>query len=186
MKSSIKAWLLLGGIFIVGIVTGVALTVSLVPRFMRSHGEADMRAHMMPFLTQKLDLTDDQKAKINPIVADLSAKVQALHHDEVDQGSKLFKNANEQILAILTPEQKVQLQKLEDERDKMFKGHMHPWGSHDGPGGPPDGAPPPEGPGGMFPHPGMNDRMTPPSAIDSPVHVAPPPMESGTSAPHGQ
>jgi hypothetical protein len=186
MSSPIKAWLLLGGIFIVGVVTGVGLTVSIVPRIMRAHGEAEMRERMMPFLTQRLDLTADQKSKIKPIVQELTGKIQSLHRDEVDQGAKLFKAANEQIMDILTPDQKVQLQKLEQERDKMFKGHIRPWApQRDGPGGPPDGGPQ-NGPGGMFQRPDMNDHMAPPAAINAPVHVPPPPAESGTSAPHGQ
>ena len=44
-------------------------------------------------------------------------------------GSQIFKAANEQISAILTPEQQVEMQKLEAEREKMFPGgHKFPGG----------------------------------------------------------
>ena len=61
-------------------------------------------------------------------------QIQSLHRDEVERGSQIFKAANDQIAALLTPDQKVELQKMESEREKMFSGHMRPWGgSRDGP-----------------------------------------------------
>jgi Spy/CpxP family protein refolding chaperone len=156
MSSQLKPWLVLTVIFIVGIVTGSALTFSLASHFMRPPGEQQMKRHWMAHLTEQLNLTADQQAKIEPIVADATTRIQSMHHDEVERDSQIFKSANDQISALLTPEQKVELQKMESEREKMFSGHMRPHGSlHNGPGdmhyhnGPDNGVtpPPPPAPG---------------------------------------
>jgi len=173
MSAPIKPWLLLGGIFVVGIITGSALTFGLSAHFMHPRGEGDMRGHWMMFLNQRLNLTPEQRANIRPIVLDASTRIQALHRDEVQKGSQIFRTANESIQALLTPEQKVQLQELEQEREKEFQNRMRSWGP---PGGGPPGGPPRGGPG-MFDHPGLPNRMTPPSFNQTPTNVAPPPPE---------
>ena len=163
MSSQLKPWLLLGGIFIVGIVTGSALTIGLASHFMHPPGEQQLRSHWMMRLTERLNLTADQQAKIQPILTDAATRIQALHRDEVGRGSQIFKAANDQISALLTPEQQVELQKMESEREKMFSGHMHPWGpQHDGPGG-------------MHPHGGPDEGGTPPPLPpEAETNAAPP------------
>lgn len=136
--SKFKPWLYLATIFVVGAVTGSALTIGLASHFMKPPGAQQMKQHWMMFLTKQLNLTPDQQAKIQPILTDAESKIQALHRDEMERGSQIIKTANDQIAAILTPDQKAQLAKLEAEREKMFSGHMHPWGH-----------------GGMHPHGGM-------------------------------
>ena len=143
MTSNFKPWLVLATIFIAGILTGSALTVALAPYFQKAPAPHDMRRLMMARLTERLKLTPDQQAKIQPILTDLSTKIQALHHDEVQRGSQIFKAANEQISALLTPDQQVEMQKMEAEREKMFSGHMR---RHEGPGDE-AGMPPPPPPG---------------------------------------
>src|SRR5277367_5385547 len=113
MSSNLKPWLVLGIIFIVGVVTGSALTVGLTPLFMHPPGEQQMKVRWMARLTQDLHLTADQQSKIQPILADGSIKIQALHRDEMERGSQIFKAVNEQISPYLTPEQKLELQKME-------------------------------------------------------------------------
>ena len=128
MSSKLKPWLLLAVIFIVGVVTGSALTIGLGPHishFMHPPGPHDMKKHWMEHLTHKLNLTADQQAKIEPILADAETKFQSLHRDEMERGAQIFKSSNDQISALLTPEQKVELQQMESEREKMFSGHMH-------------------------------------------------------------
>ena len=126
MSSQIKPWLLLGAIFIVGVVTGSALTVGLGPHFMHSPGPRDMKKHWMTHLTQELNLTADQQAKIQPILTDAETKIQALHRDEMEHGAQIFKAVHDQISALLTPDQQVELLKVESEREKKFSDHMRP------------------------------------------------------------
>ena len=150
MSPKMKPWLLVCGIFVIGVVTGGALTIGLGPHVYRFvHASAppaprDMKKNWMAHLIRDLNLNADQEAKIQPIVTDAAAKLQALHHEEMEQGSQIFKAANDQINALLTPDQQVEMQKMEAERQKMFPGHMHSGGfRHDGPD---DQAPPPPPP----------------------------------------
>jgi Spy/CpxP family protein refolding chaperone len=167
MSASVKAWLLLGGIFIVGVVTGYALTFGFALHFHGPRGEADMRTHMMAQYVRRLNLTDDQRAQIAPIVRDTAHNIQELHRDEVGRGFEIFHMANQKILAILTPEQKAQLQRLEQEQDMMFSNRpTHP------------GGPPHDGPGGM---PGMFRSMNQPGSPPPP-----PPTDGQTNTPPTQ
>jgi len=172
MSLKYKSWLLLGGIFVVGAVSGAALTAGLGPRFalppMPHSPEAhDMNRHWIAHLTHELSLTTDQQAKIEPILADAESKLQSLHHDEVERGSQIFKAADDQIAALLTPDQKLALQKMQKEREKMFSGHVHSWGApHEGSGdshhhGETEDSPPPPPPPGSPP---------PPAAPAAPTH----------------
>jgi len=158
MSARVKPWLVLAVIFIAGILTGVALTVVLGPHFKRPMEQRGSRDHLLDFLTQRLKLTADQQAKVQPITVDAEQKLHALHHEELERGSQIFKAMDDQISALLTPDQQAELQKMESEREKMFSGHMHPWGS----------------PGGMFHHDGPDENAPPPP---------PPPTNAPTSGP---
>jgi len=160
MSSNLKPWLVLAVIFIVGVVTGSALTIGLGSRFIHPPGEEQMGRHWMAQLVQRLNLTADQQAKIEPIVTDAETRIQSLHRDEVERGSQIFKAAHDQISALLTPEQNVELQKMEAEREKRFSDHMR--SSH-------------EGPGGMHHYGGPGDGGMPPPPPAAPTNAAPPP-----------
>jgi Spy/CpxP family protein refolding chaperone len=159
MSSQFKPWLLLAVIFIVGVLTGSALTIGLAPHFRHPPGAQQMRRLWMAQLVQRLNLTTDQQAKIQPIVADAETRIQSLHRDEVERGSQIFKAAHDQISALLTPGQQAELQKMESERKKRFSDHMRSWGpAHDGPRD-------------MHHHDGSDDGRWPP---DAPTNAAPP------------
>ncbi len=166
MSSQFKPWLVLGIIFVVGAVTGSALTIGFGSHFATPPGDAQLNLHLMAHLTKRLNLTADQQAKIQPILADAATRIQAAQWDYVQRGSQIFKSVNEQIAPYLTPEQKVELQKMESEREKMFSGHVRHWG------------PPRDGPGGMHHHGGPDgDMMSPPPP--------PPPVAQTNATPAG-
>jgi Spy/CpxP family protein refolding chaperone len=205
MTGTIKAWLLLGGIFVVGAITGSALTIGFGSHFIHQPGPPPQIQHLwMMQLVKQLKLTPDQKAKIRPILADAQAKIQSLQHEQIERGSQIFKEAHQQIAAILTPEQRVELQQLESEREEMFSNRMRPWG-HEGQGGqfgprgplgpggqfgpgngPPGGAPG-QG-GGFFPNgpfrgggSGNMSPYAPPGGGVMPVPPPPPPLNASTN-----
>src|ERR1039458_8657721 len=128
MSFKFKPWLVLGVIFIVGVVTGSALTIGLGPHFRHPPRAGEMKKRWLMHLAEQLKLTADQQAKIEPILTDAESQIQSVHRDEVSRGSQIIKAANDQISALLTPEQKVELQKMESDREKMFSGHMRFWG----------------------------------------------------------
>ena len=154
MRSAIfKPWLVLVLIFLAGVGTGILLTVGLRAHFMHPPGVQIMKRHWMAYLTQKLNLTADQQAKIDPIVTDAISQLQKLHQHEMSQASHIRELVNSQISALLTPDQKVKLQQMESERDRGFLGRNH-FGMHSGgptPGGLPPGLGGLGGPGGPPP-----------------------------------
>ena len=101
MSSTLKPWLLLAVIFVVGVVTGSALTIGLGPRFMHAPGAQQMKRAWMAHLTQRLSLSEDQQTKIRPMIADADVKIHALHHDEIVRVSQIFKETDDQIAATL-------------------------------------------------------------------------------------
>lgn len=200
MSASIKPWILLVGIFAIGVITGGALTFGLSARFERPRIGDNMRADWVTFMSQRLDLTPEQRAKIQPIIKDASLRIRTLHREEIQQGSQIIKTANDQVRALLTPEQQIRFQKMEEEREKMFNNRIRNWGPpREGPPGssPRDGDQP-RGPGPFDPNMGgmpnrppdldqrrqqfqqrmQNDpRMHPPAGVQNPTNVPPPPEE---------
>lgn len=164
MSVVLKPWLVLAVIFFAGAVSGGALTFALSSHFMHPPGEDAMRTRWMTHLTQKLNLTPDQQAKIQPILSDAARRIQSEHRDEVDKMGQIFKETDDQIAAILTPEQNAELKKMQEEREKAFSGHTHFHGG--GPdGGGPHEMPPPGPPGGppAAPSPALNQPPPAPS-----------------------
>ena len=134
MSSKLKPWLVLGLIFAIGILTGSELTVDLPSYFARPADEQQMKQHWMSHLVRRLKLTADQQAQILPILAAAEVKIQSLHRDEVQRGSEIIKQANDQMTPCLTPVQVVELQRMETEREKLFADHIQPGNTvgHDG------------------------------------------------------
>ena len=174
MSAALKPWLILAVIFIAGAFTGFAVTMV----FSGPPGHpGDMQKRWMLNLTHQLNLTADQQAKIDPILRDTSEKVQKIHRDEFAQVRDILKASDDQIAAILTPDQKAELKKLVDEREKDFNGHERRWGGprdggpdgmhfHGGPGGPGDGYPP-------GPPPPDQALPPPPPDTNAPASAAP-------------
>ncbi len=161
--SKVKPWLFIAVIFIAGAITGAALTMGFGPPFRHNPLQA-MNKLWMSRLTQELNLTPDQQAKIQPIVTDSADQMQKVRRDQFEQMTKIIDATNKAIAAILTPDQQQKLAKMESEmdqnRDKMFPGHkrMHEYGG------------PPGGPGQHWP------MMPPPPQDDQkPVDQAAPP-----------
>ncbi len=159
-----KTWVVLVVIFLAGGVTGSMLTLGLAPVLMPHHppGMQQIKKFWLLHLTQRLDLTPEQQAKIEPILTEAGNQLQTLHREEADRAAQIIGQISQKISTILTPEQQVKLQEMEKEmdhdRDRMFPGHHGPW----------DG--PPRGPGGGDPHPvpGPEDAPPPPPAPDGP------------------
>jgi periplasmic protein CpxP/Spy len=70
-----------------------------------------------------LNLTDDQKAKLRPIIQDENQQMEALRSDnsltqeqKIDKANQIRANASPKIKAILTPEQLQKLAQLQQER----------------------------------------------------------------------
>jgi Spy/CpxP family protein refolding chaperone len=82
-------------------------------------------------LGQKLSLTDDQKAKITPIIADRQQKIKALATDNSGRRFKkarkmksIFSESDKKIKAVLTDEQKQKYTEMEQQMRDQARQRM--------------------------------------------------------------
>ena len=120
---AVRPWLIMALIFILGGVTGSLLTIGLGPHFTQGPpGAQEMRNRWMTHLSWRLHLTDEQKAKIEPIVWDAEKRIEDAHREDVGRISGIMQAANASIKPILNPDQQAELEKMESERERMFSG----------------------------------------------------------------
>ncbi len=110
-------------IFIGSLLLGLAVTLTTRPALAQEHpATAESRLEEM---SKQLNLTDDQKAKLKPVLQDEAQQLQAVHNDTSlshDQKMAKVKEIREahkpQINNVLTPDQ----QKKWEEMKKKTKG----------------------------------------------------------------
>ena len=88
----------------------------------------------LKMLTEKLNLTDDQQAKLKPIIEDQAKQMKAIHDDSslapADRQAKMkeiHESSIEKMNAILTPDQQAKWKQLRQEmmeKHKEMKGQM--------------------------------------------------------------
>jgi Spy/CpxP family protein refolding chaperone len=134
----VKLVLALVAMFVLGAISGMGLSFFYHPHFFRPPRHGEMQAHLLNFLTDRLHLTSAQQEQIKPITVDFGNQIEALHAQSVTQFAQLADATDQRIAQFLTPEQKLELDKLGKERAQDFQRH----------GGPPDGGPHGGGPPG--------------------------------------
>jgi Spy/CpxP family protein refolding chaperone len=132
MNSALK-WKLIAGfllVFLAGGATGVFFSAATAHRFFfgpHRHGAAAQA--MKNRLQWQLRLTDEQLAKISPIIEKTGAQLEAIRGDTGRRVRETIAQAHSEIAPILTPEQKERLQQMEQrQRRWMHRGH---WRAHD-------------------------------------------------------
>ena len=109
----------------------IVAIVGVIFLAMPTHGQRDAGSGQMAgatpeqvvaLMTAKLSLTDDQRAKITPVIADRQQKIQALKADTSERPMQRAKKAKEilaesdkKIKAVLTPDQVTQYDALEQQ-----------------------------------------------------------------------
>ena len=86
------------------------------------------RGDRLKMLTEKLDLTADQQAKVKAILDDSRKQMQAARKDDAtakaekqEKGMEIMVNANKQIRAVLTPEQQAKFDKMLERRREHWR-----------------------------------------------------------------
>jgi len=83
--------------------------------------------HMMgnPFdhLSKDLELTDDQKAKVQPIIDQTKPQIEAIHQEAMQKMHALLENAGAQIRPLLTPQQQQKFDAMKKAHEDMRKAH---------------------------------------------------------------
>ena len=91
----------------------VALAHGQGPAGHERHGFA------LEHLTQTLNLTPDQQAKVQPIVDQARPQIIAIHRDAMQKAKAVHDSAVSQIRPLLTPEQQQKLDQMEKARQDM-------------------------------------------------------------------
>lgn len=140
MNSALK-WKLIAGfllVFMAGGATGVFVTMSIGHQFMFGQHPHGMVAQTMKNrLRWQLRLTDDQMAKISPIIEKTGAQLEEIRGDTGKRVRDAITQSHREISQYLTPEQQERLKQMEERRSH--------WMQHRGGGGPwhRSGTPPP-------------------------------------------
>lgn len=140
-----KVVLAFSGVFLAGVLAGGAITMRLEhrPRFGgRLPPPPEFLPKMMARLTDRLELTGEQTAKIRPIIAQAQTDFQQLRRQHVKDVAQVMERMHNDVAALLTPEQKVKLDQMRQEfRARAERMRREFRGANPPP--PDDGAPPP-------------------------------------------
>jgi periplasmic protein CpxP/Spy len=78
------------------------------------HGES-----MFGRLTEQLNLTPEQKAKVQPILDQAKPQLQQIREEAMQKSRSIMEGTMGQIRALLTPEQQAKLDQMQQARDNM-------------------------------------------------------------------
>ena len=130
MNSALK-WKLIAGfllVFIAGGATGVFVTMAIAHHFMFAPHPGGFAAQAMKNrLRWQLRLTDDQMAKISPILEKTGAQLEGIRGDTGKRVRDVIAQSHREIEQYLTPEQKQRLQQMEERRQHWMQQHHGPW-----------------------------------------------------------
>src|SRR6266851_6243780 len=129
MNSALK-WKLIAGfvlVFLAGGATGVFVSAATAHRFLfgpHRHGYAAQA--MKNRLQWQLRLTDEQMAKISPIIEKTGAQLEEIRGDTGRRVRETIAQAHREIAPILTPEQQQRLKEIEERRRRWFQRRQRP------------------------------------------------------------
>jgi Spy/CpxP family protein refolding chaperone len=80
-----------------------------------------MMGNPFDHLSKDLNLTDDQKTKVQPIIDQAKPQMAAIHKEAMEKMHALLESAGAQIRPLLTPEQQVKFDAMKKAHDDMRK-----------------------------------------------------------------
>jgi Spy/CpxP family protein refolding chaperone len=129
MNSALK-WKLIAGfllVFIAGCAVGVFVTMTIGHQFMFAH-HPPIGPAMKNRLRWQLRLTDEQMAKISPIIDKTSTQLEEIRGDTGKHVRDVIAESHKEIAQYLTPEQQQRLKEMEERRRQwMQQHHGPPW-----------------------------------------------------------
>jgi Spy/CpxP family protein refolding chaperone len=128
MNSALK-WKLIAGfllVFMAGGATGVFVTMALGHHFIfAQHPPGQAARAMKNRLQWQLRLTDEQMAKISPIIEKTGAQLEEIRGETGRRVREAMLEAHREIAPILTPEQQQRLKQVEERHRRWFQHHWH-------------------------------------------------------------
>ncbi|HST30273.1 MAG TPA: hypothetical protein VLK27_05480 [Chthoniobacterales bacterium] len=146
MNSALK-WKLIAGfllVFMAGGATGVFVTAAIGHHFMfGQHPTGVVAQTMKNRLRWQLRLTDEQMAKISPIIDKTATQLSEIRGDTGKRVRDVIVESHKEIAQFLTPEQQQRLKQMEDRRRQWMQ-HQHHGLWHRNPPATPQTSPTPE------------------------------------------
>ena len=87
---------------------------------------AEIGARLRARFQSRLDLTPEQVQKIDPMIDQAMRRVEAIRQETASQVFANVSNLHEQVLLVLTPEQKAKFEELERERREYLRQKFGP------------------------------------------------------------
>ena len=105
-------------IFVLGFTAGI-LAMNVYRRWDRSNNRMDE-------LAERLQLTAEQKTKVQEIFSDTREQLRATRQEMEPRMAEIRRQADGRLQTVLTPEQWQQFQRLREERQRRGRGHRGP------------------------------------------------------------
>ena len=84
-------------------------------------GPHQMMENPFDHLSKSLNLTDEQKAKVQPIIDQTKPQIAAIHKEAMEKMHALMENAGNQIRPLLTPQQQQKFDAMKKAHEDMRK-----------------------------------------------------------------
>jgi len=118
-----KVMLYLAGIFLAGSVSGwVIATKTAKQKAFTAPGRDEIAASLRTCMHSRLNLTADQRKKVDGIIERSSGELQAIHRQNIGLIRQVLSNRNAQLNAVLSPAQQEVFDQIERERKQSFRG----------------------------------------------------------------
>jgi Spy/CpxP family protein refolding chaperone len=136
--SKAKVAFYLSLIFLAGAIAGGAVVLSTPKTFglfsppKRSGKPEDFASFVWKQMSERLKLTEAQAAQVEPVFRKGFADVREIQEQSLQDVEAAIRKNHEEIGTLLTPEQRVELQKMGEERQKFFS-KRHGKGGGDAP-----------------------------------------------------
>ena len=111
-------------IFGAGALTGALIAPMIGRSFMRPPDPQQMSRQMLAHLRSGLDLTDEQTAKIKPLIEHTCFDMGTIHRETTQRVLNRIAETNAKVSAFLTPAQKAKFKKMEEEH-RIRIHHIH-------------------------------------------------------------
>lgn len=127
VHSKKRAALALAAVFVAGVVSGIAGTRFLGgSRARAAHmTPGQYRSHLLDTLTQRLDLTENQQAKVDEVLDRINERFRSVSEAIEPEMEAIRAERAERIGLVLTPSQRDEYEKFLDERRKRRQAHLN-------------------------------------------------------------
>jgi Spy/CpxP family protein refolding chaperone len=93
------------------------------PKHEHGPGPHHEMGNPLEHLSKDLNLTDDQKSKVQPIIDQTKPQLAAIHKEAMEKAHALLENATSQIRPLLTPPQQQKFDAMKKAHEDMRKAH---------------------------------------------------------------